>query len=128
MMKVGELKPNLNGVDVKVKVVSVSEPREVTSRRDGKVHTLQEVKVADESGAVTLTLWNADVGTLREGEVVEIRNAYTTVVRGSLRLNVGRRTTIEHVDGDVEANTENDLSERRLPPRRGFRFPEAGEA
>ena len=122
-MKVSELRPNLNNVDVKVKVVGVSEPREVTSRKDGKTHTLQEVKVADESGSVTLTLWNADVGTLKEGEVVEIKNAYTSVVRGSLRLNVGKRTTIEHMEEEVEVNTDNDVSERKLPPRKRFRFP-----
>jgi len=121
---VKDIKPNERGIDLTVKVVEVSPVKEVTSKKDGRTHRLEEVLVGDETGSVILTLWNDDVGKLEEGDVIRIENAYTTVIRGSIRLNVGRYGKIERVDEEVEANTENNISEREVSKPKRFRFPE----
>ncbi len=125
-MNVSDIRPGMKRIDVVVRVVSVSPVREVTSRRDGSTHRVEEILVGDESGSIILSLWDDDVGKLQEGDVVKIENGYTTVVRGSLRLNVGRYGKIELVDEDVEANTDNNLSEREVTPPKRYRFPKPG--
>ena len=125
-MNVNDIKPGMKNIDVTVRVVEVFPAREVTSKKDGKKHTVEEVLVGDETGSVILSLWNDDVGKVQEGDVIKIENGYTTVVRGSIRLNVGKYGKIEHVEEDVEANTENNISERKVAPPKRFKFPRGG--
>ena len=54
----------------------------------------------------------------------EIRNAYTSLFRGFLRLNLGRYGEAEKVDREVaEVNTENNLSEKRYEEPFRYRRP-----
>ena len=125
-MNVSDIKPGMKRIDVTVEVAEVYPVREVTSRKDGSKHTVEEVLVGDESGSIILSLWDDDVGKLKEGDVIKIENGYTTVVRGSMRLNVGRYGKIEVVDEDVKANTENNLSDREVRPPKRYGFPKGG--
>lgn len=126
-MNVAELKPNMRSVDLTVKVVRIEGEREVTSRRDGKTHRLVEVLVGDETGTVVLSLWDGRADGVREGDVLRIKNGYTTVVRGHLRLSVGRYGSVEVVPpgeaGDMEVNEEVNVSEISCPQPRRFSFP-----
>ncbi len=125
-VNVNDIKPGMKNIDVTVRVVEVFPAREVTSRKDGRTHTVEEVLVGDETGSVILSLWNDDVGKVQEGDVIRIENGYTTVVRGSIRLNVGKYGKIEHVEEDVEANTDNNISDKEVPQPRRFKFPRGG--
>ena len=124
-VKVDALKPGLRNVNVTVKVVNIGEPRSVTSRRDISVHRVAEALVGDETGCVLLTLWDDQISVLNNGDVIEVKNGYTSLFSGFLRLNIGRRGTAEKVDRDIgEVNTENNLSEKRheyRPARTSFR-------
>ena len=126
-VKVDTLKPRARNVNVIVKVVSKSQVRNVTSRRDFTVHRVAEALVGDETGCVVLTLWDDKIDDFSPDDVFEIRNGYTPLFRGSLRLNIGRYGEAEKVDREVgEVNTENNLSEKiyeepfRYRPRRPF--------
>jgi len=116
-MNVANLKPGMKNITIRVRVVNVFPPREVVSRKDGTPHTLQEVLVGDSTGSVLLTLWDGDVNRLEEGRSYEI-NGYTTLVRGSLRVNVGRKGSITAIEDDITANTSNNVSEREWEDRR----------
>ncbi len=127
-VKVDTLKPRLRNVNVTAKIVNIGEPRSVTSRRDVSVHRVTEALVGDETGCVLLTLWDDKIGVFNNGDVIEVKNGYTSLVRGFLRLNIGRYGTAEKVDKDIgEVNTENNLSNERhesfqyRPARRPFR-------
>lgn len=120
-MQVEKLRPDLKDVKIRVRVVSVFPPREVVSRKNGTTHTLQEVLVGDPTGSVIVTLWDDDVGKLEEGKSYEINNAYTSLVRGSLRVNIGRRGTITEIDQDVDANASNNISEKRWNTHRRYK-------
>ncbi len=112
-MKVDSLKPRLRNVNVTMKVVNIGEPRSVTSRRDGSVHRVAEALVGDETGCVLLTLWDDQISAFNNGDVIEVKNGYTLLFRGFLRLNIGRRGTAKKVDKEIEeVNTENDLSKK----------------
>ncbi len=127
-VKVDALKPHLRNVNVTAKVVNIGESRSVTSRRDVSVHRVTEALVGDETGCVLLTLWDDKIRAFNNGDVIEVKNGYTSLFRGFLRLNIGRYGTAEKVDKEIgEVNTENNLSKERhesfqyRPSRRPFR-------
>lgn len=127
-MKVDTLKPSLRRVNVAVKVVGIGEARQVTSRSNSSVHSVAEALVGDETGCVILNLWDDQISIFGKGNVIQIKNGYTSLFRGFLRLNIGRRGTIEKVDRKIgQVNTDNNLSERMhesflyRPSRRPFR-------
>jgi len=114
-VKVDSLKPRLRNVNVTVKVVNIGEPRSVTSRRDGSVHRVAEALVGDETGCVLLTLWDDQISAFNNGDVIEVKNGYTSLFRGFLRLNIGRRGAAKKMEREIgQINTENNLSEKML--------------
>jgi len=112
-VKVKALKPNLRKVNGIVRVVEVGEPRVVYSRRDRSEHRVAEALVGDETGCALLNLWDDQIDTFGPDDVFKIKNAYTSLFRGFLRLNLGRYGEVEKVDREVgEVNTENNLSKK----------------
>jgi len=112
--KVDVLKPGFRNVNVFVKVVSVEAPRTIFSRRDQAEHRVAEALVGDETGSILLTLWDDQVDAFGSDDVLEIKNGYTSLFKGSLRLNIGRYGTVEKAEKEIgEVNTGNNLSERR---------------
>jgi replication factor A1 len=123
-VKVGELTLTSKGVNVKAKVVSKSDVRSIASGRDGAPHRVCDALIGDETGCIYLTLWDDNVGKVKEGETVSIGNGYVSLYRGSMRLNIGRYGTLdvskEKLEGDV--NTQNNLSSKVYEQqRRPFR-------
>ncbi len=116
--KVSDLKPGEDGVNLKVRVLSVSESRVVETRSGPR--TLSEAVVGDETGRVTLTLWGDHAGTLEEGQAVEVQNAFTTVFRGKVQLNVGRRGKLEQID-DSEVVSAEEVPESFPEAPNGYR-------
>jgi replication factor A1 len=100
-VKVDALKPSIRNVNVTVKVVDIGEPRSVTSRKDVSVHRVTEAFVEDETGCILLTLWDDQISTFNNGDVVEVKNGYTSLFRGFLRLNIGGYGTAEKVDREL---------------------------
>lgn len=114
LVKVGTLKSNLRNLKVMVKILSIGEPRVITSRRDRSEHRVTEALVGDETGCVLLTLWDNQIDALDIGDVYEIKNGYTNLFHGSLRLNMGKYGIAEKVNTDIEeVNTKNNLSQER---------------
>ncbi len=113
-VKVDVLKPSLRNMNLTVKIVTIGAPRSVTSRRDFSVHRVAEALVGDETGCAVLNLWDDKIGAFADGDVIEVRNGYTSLFRGFLRLNIGRQGSAEKVDKDIgEVKTENNLSDER---------------
>ncbi|MBS7248030.1 MAG: hypothetical protein QXW47_04990 [Candidatus Jordarchaeales archaeon] len=121
---VNELNPASRRVNLKVKVVNVSDVREVVSRRDGSVHKVAEALVGDKTGSILLTLWDDAISEVSPGSSMMIKNGYVSLFRGQMRLNLGRYGNIETIEEEIEANTDNNLSDNvyRQPsmPRSSF--------
>src|SRR3989440_7659060 len=110
MTKVKDLTPASKQVNVLVKVVGLSEEREITSKF-GEARKLVEATVGDETGTVLLTLWNDQIGNVQKDETLLIDNGYVTLVRGHIRLNVGKYGTMTKSDQAIETvNTALDVS------------------
>ena len=88
-MKISELKPGMKKVEVEAKVLSISEPREVTTRA-GEQSRVAEAMVTDDSGTVKLTLWNEDIDRVKVNSNIKVENGYVTSFRGETQLNAGR--------------------------------------
>jgi replication factor A1 len=87
-MRVADLKPGMRSVNMKVKVVEVSEPRTVQTRYG--VARVADAVVEDDSGRVKMSLWNEQVDQVSPGDTIAIENGYTTQFKGSIQVNVGR--------------------------------------
>jgi replication factor A1 len=121
-VKVEDLNPRSRRVNLTAKVVSSNPVREVVSRVDGVSHRVTEYLIGDETGVILLTLWDNDIEKVKEGSTINLGNAYVSLFKGQMRLNIGKygslepaRTTIENV------NTENNLSMKTYDQQRQFR-------
>ena len=125
-IKVGGLRPQLKRINLKVKCVAKYEEREGFSRKTGENYRVTEVLVGDETGAILLTLWNESIDQMEVDGIYSLTNVYTSIFKGSLRLNIGRYGHLEAIDEEIsDVDEENNLSnmvyaqpERRRPRKR----------
>ncbi len=88
MTKVKDLTPSSKQVNVLVKVVGLSEEREITSK-----------------------FGEDQIGQVQKDETVLIDNGYVTLVRGHIRLNVGKYGSMAKSDQTIDTvNTALDVS------------------
>lgn len=95
-MKIRELRPGMENVDLRVRIIGLGEPRQVTTYT-GIEHILVEGEVEDESGRVVLTVWNDLISQLEGveiGDMVELRKCFITSFQGVIHVNVGRDSEI----------------------------------
>jgi replication factor A1 len=121
MIKVGDLNSYSRKVYTVVKVMSKTEVREVTSRKDMSTHRVAEALVADDTGSVYLTLWDDVLDEVEEGQVLNIKDAYVNLFRGSMRLNLGRYGTYDVLEEAPfeDVNLDNNLSSKVFEQQRG---------
>lgn len=79
----------MSHVSAKVRVVSTAEVQRITTG-SGIEHDVQELKVEDESGSITLVLWDDRIIPLKAGDLLQIENGFVTSFKGDWRINVGK--------------------------------------
>jgi ribosomal protein S18 acetylase RimI-like enzyme len=89
-VKISELTPGMRGVDIEAKILEISEPRQVLSRATGEPLRVAEALLGDETGTITLTLWNDQIRQPKVNDKIRINNGYVTFFQGQKQLNVGR--------------------------------------
>lgn len=120
--KVGDLNSYSRRIYTVVKVMSKTEEREVSSRRDMSTHRVAEALVGDETGTVYMTLWDDVLDAVEEGMVLNIKDAYINLFRGSMRLNLGRYGSYDVLDEAPfdDVNMDNNLSSKMFDQPRGY--------
>ena len=100
-MKLSEVEPEKNVIELIVRIVSVAPPRMITTKY-GKKTQLTEVLVADEPGSsAILSLWGFGVGTdLSAGKVIKIIDGWAKEWRGNIQLSLGRSGRYEELADD----------------------------
>ena len=110
-LKVKDLTTETKSVNLTVKVTHVGEPEAVASRGGGTRH-VTEATVGDETASVVMSLWERQAEGVTEGTVLHIENGYISLVRGHMRLNVGKYGRMSPSKTSIDkVNTENNLSE-----------------
>jgi replication factor A1 len=113
LVKIGSLTPRSRGVNLVAKVVEKPEPRVVSSQYDQSEHRLTEALIADETGAITLVLWDDNINMVSEGDSIKVTNGFVKLFKGRMQLNLGRYGKVEQSDVDVpDVNLENNLSQK----------------
>jgi len=128
-VKVGDLNSYSRRVYTTVKVISKTEEREVTSRRDMSTHRVAEALVGDETGTIYMTLRDDVLDAVEDEMVLEVKDAYVNLFKGSMRLNLGRYGSYEVIEEAPfeEVNLENNLSSKVFEqPRRYGRGRDRG--
>jgi len=115
MTKVKDLNPECKQVNVLAKVMSVGEAKEIPSKF-GRSRKVAEATIGDETGVVTLSLWQDQIGTVAKDDVIFIDNGFVSLVRGRMRLNVGKYGGLQKTDKTMESvDINNDMSAKEYP-------------
>ena len=87
-LNVKELKSKSAVPEITLEIVSKGEPREFASERgSGKVCNCA---AKDETGEISLTLWNEQIDEFGEGDKVKIENGWVSEYKGNVQLSAGK--------------------------------------
>jgi replication factor A1 len=93
-LKINELRDGSRRVDIEASVIQKSETREVRSKFTNETFRVADATIEDETGTITLTLWNEQTEQVNVGDRVRIENGYIKSFRGELQLNSGKYGTL----------------------------------
>lgn len=121
--KIGNLKGGMENIEVTARVLEVGEQKVVQTKNGPR--TIREVMVGDDTGRVKLTLWGSQGDSVKEGQVIKVENAWTTVFKGQVQLNAGSRSKVSEASEasvpEADQVPENTPTDDSPPQRRGFR-------
>ena len=95
--QIGSLRFGMKGVDVTVKIIEVPPIKPVITRWGSECY-VSNVKIADETGSITLSLWNQQVNKVRVGDEVELKNCYVSRYAGQLQLRLKQKSTMSVIN------------------------------
>jgi replication factor A1 len=87
--QIKDLRVGMKRVNVKARVLEVSQPRLVATRF-GFYANVANGLVADETGTIQLPLWNKQIDEISAGDLIQVEKATVVVFRGLRQLKVGR--------------------------------------
>jgi ssDNA-binding replication factor A large subunit len=94
-MKIDEINRGMSNVSIEAKVIDISEPREVQTRYGKK--NVADATLEDDSGQISLTLWEEKINSISVGDTIRVAGAYVTSFKDKLQLNIPRNGTIETI-------------------------------
>jgi ssDNA-binding replication factor A large subunit len=93
-----DLRLGWKNVCFKAVVVKKSEARAVTSR-DGAPLLVCSVTLSDGTGEIPLSIWNNQIGTISEGDRVQVHDARVRSFRGQIQLSLKKTGRLTILDG-----------------------------
>lgn len=96
---ISELRFGMKGVSVGAEIVDIPPKRLVTSEL-GNYHYVSNVKIADETGSIRLSLWNDQIEQVHIKDKIEIENGYVSAFAGEPQLRVSRKGSIVVIKQD----------------------------
>ncbi len=88
LLKISELTAGTGNVSLEAEVVAVSEPRNI--EKYGRTLRVADVTLRDDSGTVTLVLWNENIEKVAEGAKIKIENGYVNTWQDKVQLTLGK--------------------------------------
>ena len=71
-------------------VVEIKSVENVKSKKNGQEYKITKALIKDDSGVITLNLWNEDGQKVKSGSKIKITNGYVSVFKNYRSLNVGK--------------------------------------
>lgn len=91
-LKLKDIKPGMERLNLTVEVVNVGPSRTVETRF-GKAKTALAV-IRDETGVLNLKLWREQVDLIKPGDTIRIENGFAIKYEGRTEINVGSKGRI----------------------------------
>lgn len=110
--KIGNLSGQVASVDLTVTVLAKQPPTEV-KRTTGEAVKVARLVVADETGTVSLSLWDDKAelaNSLVEGESIELRGASVRERLGEVSLNLGRSGELQRSTVKIQSPRTSQLT------------------
>ena len=95
-MAISDLTAGQGKVNLTAKITDVSEPREF--QKFGNSGKVANATLEDDSGKMTLTLWNEQGDLVKEGMKVHIINGWCSEYQGEKQLSTGKFGRLEVVE------------------------------
>ncbi|MAG18314.1 MAG: hypothetical protein CL944_02470 [Candidatus Diapherotrites archaeon] len=92
-MKVSELKARTPVDEIELEITSKGEIRKWANEKGSG--TVCNCAGKDETGEVSLSLWNEQTDQVNEGDKIKISNGYCSEFRGQIQLGTGKQGTLE---------------------------------
>ncbi|MGC8628606.1 MAG: OB-fold nucleic acid binding domain-containing protein [Candidatus Micrarchaeia archaeon] len=96
-MKIIDLKAGASNVEVEGTITEKSEPREVITKF-GKRLSVADAVLSDDSGSISISLWEDYATTINVGDKIKITNGYVNEFRGNPQLSAGKYGKIEIIE------------------------------
>lgn len=91
-----DLRTGMTHVNVKAKVLQIPRPKLVVTRY-GNCASVTNALIADETGTIKLCLWNGQIDSISDGDMIQIENARTCTFKGEKQLSIGRNGTLSNI-------------------------------
>ncbi len=121
VMKISELSPFDRKLEVTFVVVEKGESRVIVSKKTNEEHNLADLKVGDQTGTITCTLWDETIDRVSEGGTYVLKNGYVNVFQSQMRLALGKWGSLEDSEESIsleDVNMDNDRSKEEHEDRR----------
>src|SRR3990167_59785 len=99
-MEIKDVKPNQGNIDLVAEVKTKEAAR--TFEKFGKKGKVCNATLKDQSGEITLTLWNDDVDSVNVGDKVHLQNGWCSEYKGEKQVTSGKFGKIEIIESTGE--------------------------
>ena len=96
-LKIGELRFGMRGINLLAKITEIP-PTQYIITRWGSEAFVSNVKLADETGSIRLSLWNNQIETVHVGDEVEIKNCSVARFVDEPQLRLKRKSTMSVIN------------------------------
>lgn len=116
-MAIKDLQARQGNVDLIVEISEKGDIREF--EKFGKQGRVCNCKVKDETGEISLTLWNEDINLVNVGDKVHIQNGWVNEWQGELQLSTGKFGKMEVISKDKAETVDEAVEEEIIdnPPQ-----------
>lgn len=95
-MKINEITRGSSGISLEAKVVDKSESRKVNTKFGPR--SVADITIEDDTGQMTLSLWEEKIDSVKIGDKIKIEGAYVTEFRDRMQLNIKRDSKLEIIN------------------------------
>jgi len=94
--RIGELRFGMKKVDVVARIVEIPPKRLVTTEFGNQLY-VSNVRIADGTGSIRLSLWDGQIEEVHVGDEVKVENCYVACFAGEPQLRIGRNSRLSVV-------------------------------
>jgi hypothetical protein len=103
--RIGDLKAGMKRINLKARIIEIPKPRTVITRLGGSAK-VTNASIKDETGIISLPLWNQQIHTVTVGDTIQIENAHVVTFRGEQQIRIGRGGQISVIEKCAHAYTK----------------------